>query len=77
MLSIFLGHQWKSFWRGRNKSGAIVTRIIMGFFILYFIVLALAAGFFMEKIIHKTFPTKDPITVFNGFMLYYFMVMLN
>ncbi|MBS1737777.1 MAG: hypothetical protein JSS98_14405 [Bacteroidetes bacterium] len=75
MLSIFLGHQWKSFWRGRNKSGAIVTRIIMGFFILYFIVLALAAGFFMEKIIHKTFPTKDPITVFNGFMLYYFMVM--
>ncbi|MEO6868042.1 MAG: DUF5687 family protein [Ginsengibacter sp.] len=75
MLSIFLSHQWKSFWRGRNKSGAIVTRIIMGFFILYFIVLAVAAGLFMEEIIKNIFPVKDPITIFNGFILYYFMVM--
>ena len=75
MLSIFLNHQWKSFWRGRNKSGAIVTRIIMGFFILYFIALAVGAGLFMEDIIKNIFPGKDPITVFNGFILYYFMAM--
>ena len=45
----------------------------MAFFILYFILLALAAGFFMETLISKVFPGQDVVTVFNGLILYYFL----
>jgi hypothetical protein len=73
MLTTFLSHQWKAFWRSRNKAGSIAAQLVLGFFMLYFLVVALGIGFFMSKIIQETFPGRDVITVFNGFILYYFL----
>ncbi|MEO6135657.1 MAG: DUF5687 family protein, partial [Ginsengibacter sp.] len=73
MIRIFLEHQWKNFWRGRNKAGNIIARVVMALFILYFILLALGAGFFMETIIKQVFPGQNVVTVFNGLILYYFL----
>lgn len=73
MVLTFLDHQWKSFWRSRNKAGNIVARIVLGLFILYFILLALGAGFFMETLIKKIFPGENVVTVYNGIILYYFL----
>ena len=74
MISLFLNHQWKGFWRSRNKGVSIAAQIFLGFAILYLLVLALAAGFGMELIIGKLLPGKDVFYVFNGFILYYFAV---
>jgi hypothetical protein len=73
MLGTFLSHQWKNFWRGRNKAGNIAAQIILGFFMLYFLAIAIAIGFFMTKFIKEVFPGQDVIAVFNGFILYYFL----
>lgn len=73
MLSTFLAHQWKDFWRSRNKAGSIAAQIVLGFFMLYFLVLAIGLGFGMSYIIGKFFPGKDVIIIFNGFILYYFL----
>lgn len=73
MLFTFLNHQWKEFWRGRNKAGGIAVRIIMGILILYFLLVAIGLGLFLDKIINEVFPGSDPISIFNGFILYYFM----
>jgi hypothetical protein len=73
MLSTFLNHQWKSFWRSRNKAGSIAANILLGFFMLYFLVIAVSVGFGMGYIIEQFFPGKNVITVFNGFILYYFL----
>ncbi|MFC4143895.1 DUF5687 family protein [Pedobacter mendelii] len=72
MLKTFLSHQSKSFWRSRNKGSSIATQIILGFFMLYFLVLAVGAGFSMPYLLPKIFANQNVITSFNGLILYYF-----
>lgn len=72
MLSTFLSHQRKSFWRSRNKGGSIATQIVLGFFILYFVAIALIVGFGMPYLLPKVFKGQDPLKMFNGIILYYF-----
>lgn len=73
MLSTFLNQQWKEFWRSRNRGGSIAAQILLGFFMLYFLAIAVFIGFGMKFVIEKAFPGSDPITIFNGFILYYFL----
>jgi Family of unknown function (DUF5687) len=73
MYRTFLLHQWKQFWRSQNKGVNIFLKIIVGFFILYFLVIALAAGFFMQILIHEILPKQNVIFVFNGLIAYYFL----
>ncbi len=73
MISIFLNHQWKDFWRSRNKGGSIAANILLGFFMLYFLVAAIGIGFGMPFLIGKAFPGKNVNEIFNGFILYYFL----
>ncbi|WP_443944972.1 DUF5687 family protein [Pedobacter sp. AW1-32] len=72
MLKIFLSHQWRSFWRSRNRGSSIAGQIVLGFFMLYFFALALLAGFGMSYILKEIFPKQTPIQSFNGIILYYF-----
>jgi hypothetical protein len=73
MIGTFLNHQWKDFWRSRNKAGSIAAQLVLGLFMLYFLGIAIGVGFWMSKIIQEMFPGKDIIVVFNGFILYYFL----
>ncbi|WEK19144.1 MAG: DUF5687 family protein [Candidatus Pedobacter colombiensis] len=74
MLSTFLNHQWRAFWRSRNKGTSIAAQLFLGFIILYLLTVALILGFGMEMIIGKLLPGKDVFYVFNGIILYYFAV---
>ncbi len=73
MLLTFLNHQWKDFWRSRSKAGSIVANLLLGFLMLYLLTVAIGIGFWMTYIIEKAFPGQNVITVFNGFILYYFL----
>ncbi|MES2828590.1 MAG: DUF5687 family protein [Bacteroidota bacterium] len=72
MLSTFLSHQWKSFWRSRNKTGSIAAQLVLGFFMLYFLAIAIAVGFLMTMKLPEIFKGQDAITSFNGLILSYF-----
>ncbi len=74
MYFIFLRHQWKQLWRSRNLAGNIVSKILLGFIALYFLTLAVAGGFFLKEIITKTFPGRNTVSIFNGFIAYYFIM---
>jgi len=69
----FLNHQLISFRRSQNQAGNIIARIVMLLFVLYFLAMAIGAGFFMNKLIHSFFPDRNAVDVFNGFILYYFL----
>lgn len=73
MLRTFLKHQIIAFSRSRNRAGNIAAQIFLGFLIFYFLVMAVGAGYYMEKIIPKIFPDRDMIGVFIGFIIYYFL----
>ena len=72
MLNTFLSHQWKGFFRARGKGTSIAVQIVLGLLILYLLLCALAAGIFMDKIIHQVYPDRVVMEVFNGLILYYF-----
>ncbi len=73
MVTTFLNHQYKSFWRSRNKAGSIIAQVVMGIFILYFLLIAIFAGFFMAEGISRIFPNKNIFEMFNGLIIYYFL----
>jgi len=72
MLSTFLSHQRKSFWRSRNRGSSIAGQIVLGFFMLYFFAIAVAIGFGMSHFLPKIFPNQEAVSSFNGIILYYF-----
>lgn len=74
MLSTFLDHQWKAFWRSKNKGGTIATQLLIGFVVIYLLGVAIFLGIGLEIFIAKAFPDKDVFEVFNGLILYYFAI---
>ncbi|PJJ83713.1 DUF5687 family protein [Mucilaginibacter auburnensis] len=73
MISTFLRHELKAFWRSKNTGKSIGVRIFMGLLILYFLISFLVVGFLMDKIIEDRFPNEDLTVVFCGFVLIYFL----
>ena len=73
MLGTFLKHQFIAFSRSRNRAGNIAAQIFLGFLVFYILVMAIAAGFYMEMIIPEIFPGRDMTEVFIGFVIYYFL----
>lgn len=72
MLPIFLKHQWTAFWRSKGKTGTLAAQLIIGFVMLYIIVVSILVGYSMEAIIEQMLPGKDVMVVFDGMILYYF-----
>lgn len=73
-LSLFLSHQWLSFWRGRNANRSLVLQIILGvFYFLIFLEIA-ALGIALPFLLKETMPDKDPIAIFTSYIIYYFLV---
>ncbi len=73
ILTLFR-HQWLSFGRSRNSGKSFVMQIFSGFIALYLLTMSFYAGIAMSAIIEKLAPGKDVVTIFCGFLLYYFSV---
>lgn len=73
MLSTFLSHEFKAFWRSKNAGKNLAVQIFMGLMILYLLACVGFVGFFLDKILGKVFP-QEPITLsFCGIILMYFL----
>jgi hypothetical protein len=73
VIRTLLAHQWKSFWRSRNAGKSLALQIFIAFISIYLLVMAIALGFFLQKLLIKTFPGQDVISIFCSFILYYFL----
>ena len=73
MTSTFIQHELKAFWRSKNTGKSIAIRIVMGIFILYFLVNVLVVGFFMDTFLEKAFPKADIVMSFCGIILLYYL----
>jgi len=73
MITLFLNHEFKAFWRSKNAGKSLGVRITMSLLILLLMLYVVAAGFFMGPILHKVFPHDPVVFSFCGFVLVYFM----
>nr|WP_294795511.1 DUF5687 family protein [uncultured Mucilaginibacter sp.] len=73
MISNFLRHELKAFWRSKNTGKSIGVRIVMGLMILYLLVVVGIIGFAMDVVLEKALPHEDVIVSFCGIILMYFL----
>ena len=70
MISHFLKLEWKQYFRSSHWQKGIALKIIMGFFVLYFLVAFLAVGVGGYFILRKEFPESDPLQMVNSYLLF-------
>ena len=70
MISHFLKLEWKQYFRSSHWQKGIGIKIIMGFFVLYFITIFLGIGIGGYYILKEKFPTQDPLQIVNSYLLY-------
>jgi hypothetical protein len=76
MFLKFLYFEWlrnkrSPFWR-KN----ILLNLLIGFFMLLMIGYLVLLGLFVGPILEEVFPDEDPLTVFNGFLIFYLFIAL-
>jgi hypothetical protein len=74
MISTFINHELKSFWRSKGTGKNIAVRIVMGLMILYLLVCFAAVGFLLPEMLEEGFPHDDVMVSFCGILLLYFFV---
>ena len=70
MILHFLKLEWKQYFRSSHWQKGIALKIIMGFFVLYFLVAFLAIGIGGYYILKKEFPEQDPLQIVNSYLLF-------
>ena len=70
MISHFLKLEWKQYFRSSHWQKGIALKIIMGFFILYFMLAFLAIGIGGYFFLSKEYPESDPLQLVNSYLLF-------
>jgi hypothetical protein len=70
MILHFLRLEWKQYFRSSHWQKGIALKIIMGFFVLYFLATFLAIGIGGYYILKKQFPDSDPLQLVNSYLLF-------
>ncbi|TSJ43350.1 hypothetical protein FO440_03920 [Mucilaginibacter corticis] len=73
MISTFLKHELKAFWRSKNTGKNLAVRIVMAVLILYLLLNVVVIGFFMDNVLKSVFPHDGLILSFCGIILIYFL----
>ncbi|WP_297806521.1 DUF5687 family protein [uncultured Polaribacter sp.] len=70
MILHFLKLEWKQYFRSSHWQKGLALKIIMGFFVLYFLVTFLAIGIGGYFILKKQFPESDPLQLVNSYLIF-------
>lgn len=73
MISTFIRHELKAFWRSKNTGKSIAIRVVTGLVILYLFINLFFLGFFLDKILEKAFPGEDLVISYCGIILLYYL----
>ena len=77
MTTTFIRHELKAFLRATNTGKSIAVNIILGLFLLYFLVCAFAVGFFMDVFLEKAYHNENLVVAFCGIILVYYLIIIN
>ncbi|MDH5399050.1 MAG: DUF5687 family protein [Cyclobacteriaceae bacterium] len=67
----FIIHQWKAMRRSSIWQKNLAINIVLGFFLLLMLAYLFMLGFLIDKIMEQLYPDENPVTLFNGIILYY------
>jgi hypothetical protein len=73
MISTFIRHELKAFWRSKNTGKSIGIRVVMALLILYLFASMFVLGLFLNTFLEKVFPHDDVVVSFCGIILLYYL----
>ncbi|MEZ2337186.1 DUF5687 family protein [Mucilaginibacter sp. RCC_168] len=73
MVSTFIRHELKAFWRSKNTGKSVTIRVVMALLILYLFLNVLFVGIFLDKALGEIFTNDDLVKSFCGILLIYFL----
>lgn len=73
MIKWIIEHQRKSVLRSPSYGSNTAINVIMIILLVIMFLYVLAAGFVIDEIILRLLPGQNVVTVFNGFIIYYFL----
>lgn len=73
MVSTFIRHELKAFWRSKNTGKSVAIRVVMALLILYLFLNVLFVGIFLDKLLGEIFANDDLVKSFCGILLIYFL----
>ena len=68
-----LRHRWKAFFRSPALDQQLVAVFLLGLFVLVIGATLFALGQNLREVLAQLFPGRDPVTIVNGAILYYFL----
>ncbi|MBA9075970.1 MULTISPECIES: DUF5687 family protein [Rufibacter] len=74
MIKLLLSHQWKEATRSSVWQKNLAVNLVLGFFMLLMLLYVVLLSLFLDKILEELMPDKNPVTVVNSALLYYFLI---
>ena len=73
LSTILVRHQWKESIRSSYRDKNLLIKIILGIFLIYFLINMILLGIFLGRIMLSVFPGSDPVLMLSGILFYYFL----
>lgn len=71
MFKHFINLELKAFFRSASVGKSIGLKILMGFLVVYFLLVFLVLGIALYPLLEKTFPDQRPLTIVNSFVIFW------
>jgi len=71
MFKHFINLELKAFFRSASVGKSIGLKILLGFLVIYFLLVFLVLGIALYPFLKEKFPTQSPLTIVNGFVIYW------
>jgi len=71
MFKHFINLELKAFFRSASVGKSIGLKILMGFLVVYFLLVFLVLGIALYPILEKSFPDQKPLVIVNSFVVFW------
>lgn len=76
MFKHFINLELKAFFRSASVGKSIGLKILMGFLVIYFLLVFLVLGIALYPILEKSFPDHKPLAIVNSFVVFWLVIEL-
>ncbi len=73
MVKLLIQNQWREMRRSSIWQRNLIINIFLGLFVLYFAAIFIVIGLASKELLNQFYPDSDPVVIFNGFLLLFFL----
>jgi hypothetical protein len=74
MFKHFINLELKAFFRSASLGKSIGLKILMGFLVIYFLLVFLVLGIALYPLLKKSFPDQKPLAIVNSFVVFWLAI---